>query len=74
MPSLPVISARQMRQTLNKLGFIERRQTGSHLIFRHPITRAMVTVPMHRGDLKPGTLRSILKQASISVEQLSELL
>jgi len=42
---------------------------------RHPSTKAIVTVPLHSGkNLKPGTLRAILRDAGLSVEQFVRLL
>ena len=40
---------------------------GSHHQFKHDIKRGKVTVPVHSGDLTPGTLNSILKQAGITI-------
>lgn len=74
MPGLPVVTPRQMVRVLAKLGFVERRQTGSHRIFRHSVTGKIVPVPMHRGDLKPGTLRSMLRQADLTVSRFLGLL
>jgi predicted RNA binding protein YcfA (HicA-like mRNA interferase family) len=74
MPRLPVVTAKQIRAALLRCGFIERQQTGSHLTLRHPITKAIATVPMHRGEIKTGTLRSILRQAKLTVSELIELL
>lgn len=45
---------------LKRLGAVEVRQTGSHLIMRAGACQTVI--PMHRGDLKPGTLRSIERQ------------
>ncbi|MBI4022771.1 type II toxin-antitoxin system HicA family toxin [Candidatus Berkelbacteria bacterium] len=74
MPRLPVVSPTRVVTILKRLGFEERRQTGSHLILRHPVTRKIVPVPMHRGDLKPGTLRSILRMAELTLAEFSALL
>jgi predicted RNA binding protein YcfA (HicA-like mRNA interferase family) len=40
-------------------------QAGSHIQFKHPAKKGRVTVPNHKGDLKKGTLHSILKQAGL---------
>ncbi|MDR1239033.1 MAG: type II toxin-antitoxin system HicA family toxin [Treponema sp.] len=40
-------------------------QNGSHVQLKHPVKKGRVTVPNHRGDIKKGTLHSILKQASL---------
>jgi predicted RNA binding protein YcfA (HicA-like mRNA interferase family) len=54
------------------VGFVLRGQRGSHRMLRHPDGRTVI-VPMQR-ELTPGTLRSILRQAGLSVEQLRDLL
>lgn len=48
-------------------GWILVRQKGSHAQFRHPNKPGVVTVPMHGGDIPIGTLKSIAKQAGISL-------
>ena len=47
---------------LKRLGCIEIRQRGSHKIVR--CGDCQTVIPMHRGDLKPGTLRNIVKHLS----------
>ena len=44
---------------------IESRTKGSHIQLKHPARKGKVTVPCHRGDIAPGTLNSILKQAGL---------
>ena len=41
------------------------RTKGSHVQFKHPTKPGKVTVPSHSGDIPPGTLNSILKQAGL---------
>ena len=47
---------------LQKLGYIQKRQTGSHVIMYNLETKKTIPVPVHNKDLKSGTLRSIIKQ------------
>ena len=71
---LPVLSAIKLVKALHKLGYEIDHQTGSHLILRqsrHPFRR--VTVPNHKVIAK-GTLRAILSQANISLQELYSLL
>jgi predicted RNA binding protein YcfA (HicA-like mRNA interferase family) len=73
---LPVVSGKRVVQALTRAGFFTDRVVGSHhvLVFPGEIPRA-VTVPVHGNrDLKPGTLRSIIRQAGLSVEQFIEFL
>ncbi len=73
---LPVVSGKRIIQALTKAGFIVNRIVGSHHVLVYPgdPTRT-VTVPVHAArDLKPGTLRSIIRQAGLTVEEFVELL
>jgi predicted RNA binding protein YcfA (HicA-like mRNA interferase family) len=76
MSGLPVISGREVVRALTKAGFVVDRIAGSHhvMVFSGDPTRT-VTVPVHAGrDLKPGTLRSIIRQTRLTVEEFSEFL
>ena len=64
--------AREVRQKLLNAGFQIRRQSGSHLVLRHPDGR-QTYVAMHPGDIPQGTLRAILKQARIQEEEFKNL-
>ena len=57
---------------LKRAGFQVRRQSGSHVVLRHPDGR-QTYVPMHTGDVPSGTFRSILKQAAMIEEAFREL-
>ncbi len=70
MPKLPIIKPREIIRILHKIGFIDVRSKGSHLQLRKG--NLLVTVPRKKRDLKPETLKSILRQAKISVENLEE--
>jgi len=73
---LPVVNGRRVIQTLRRAGFVVDRIVGSHHVLAYPgdPTRT-VTVPVHSGrDLKPGTLRAIIRQAGFTVEEFAELL
>ena len=62
------VKPRQIIKVLEKNGFVFIRQKGSHRLYRRYQLR--VTVPYHTKDLKPGTLRSILKQAGITPKEI----
>jgi len=64
------ITARELCATLERYGFIFKRQNGSHCIYFRNTDKRRVTVPMHPGDLRSTTLRSILKQAGLSLSDL----
>ncbi|MCC6159992.1 MAG: type II toxin-antitoxin system HicA family toxin [Deltaproteobacteria bacterium] len=67
-PSTPrCVGARRVR-TLQKNGFRFRRQTGSHIILRRDEPPTMVTVPHHK-VLDRGTLRAIIRQSGLTVDE-----
>jgi predicted RNA binding protein YcfA (HicA-like mRNA interferase family) len=72
MPKLPIIKPRKILKILYKIGFIEVRSRGSHLQLKKG--NLLVTIPMHNKDLKPETLKSILRQARISIEEIKKYL
>ena len=72
MPKLPALKPRQVVTALEKAGFYQVRQRGSHLQLKKG--NLLVTIPMHAGDLKPGTLRSIIRQARMTVDEFLDLL
>jgi predicted RNA binding protein YcfA (HicA-like mRNA interferase family) len=74
MSKLPVLSYKKLVKVLVKKGFIPRRQSGSHIILtrREPKYLA-ISVPKHR-EIKKGTLKAILIQIELDVEELLEML
>ena len=73
MTKLPVISGRDCVKALERAGFLLKRQEGSHIILRRDSPFAQVVVPDHR-ELDRGTLRGIIRQAGLSVEEFTRLL
>ena len=74
MSALPRISGREAVAALRKLGYEFDRQRGSHMLLRQndPPFRRLV-VPDHR-EVAKGTLRSIIRQAGLTVEEFVLLL
>ena len=70
-PRLPVVSGADTVAALRKAGFEQVSQRGSHVKLRS--ADATVIVPLHR-ELAPGTLRSVLRQARMAVEDFTNLL
>ncbi len=69
--SLPQVPGSRVVRALERAGFIQRRQSGSHVVMRHStdLTRRTV-VPIHGSKpVKTGTLRAILKGCNISPEE-----
>ncbi len=73
MSKLPVVSGRKCVRALERAGFYLKRQTGSHLILRRDDPFAQVVVPNHK-VLDRGTLRAIVRQAGLSVDEFVSLL
>jgi predicted RNA binding protein YcfA (HicA-like mRNA interferase family) len=73
MPKLPRMSGRQLIKWLALFGFIAIRQKGSHIILKKKIDDGEIgtTVPDHK-ELAEGTIRGILKQAQISIDEFLE--
>ncbi|MFN2399319.1 MAG: type II toxin-antitoxin system HicA family toxin [Gemmatimonadaceae bacterium] len=73
MGSVPVLKPREVIARLERLGFVEVRQRGSHKQFRHQDGR-VTTVPMHGGrDIAPGLLRQICRDIRLTVREFVEL-
>jgi predicted RNA binding protein YcfA (HicA-like mRNA interferase family) len=75
LPKLPVVSAPETVRALQRAGFLIHHQVGSHVTMVHPDTDREAVVPHHGGrDLKPGTLRGIIRDAGLTVEEFRRLL
>lgn len=60
------MTVREIIKILKENGWYEiKSNNGSHLSFKHDEIQGKVTVPSHNGDIKKGTLNSILKQAKL---------
>ena len=74
MSKLPAISGRDAAKALHRIGYESDHQTGSHMILRqttYPHRR--LTVPDHK-ELAKGTLRAIIREAGLTVEEFVDLL
>jgi predicted RNA binding protein YcfA (HicA-like mRNA interferase family) len=69
VPPLPVLSAKQLVSALQRNGFEWKRRKGSHITLQHPDGRTTV-VPDHKTIAK-GTLRAILRDAHLEVEDIT---
>ena len=75
MSELPVITGKQAISAFSKLGFSVVRIRASHHIMKREGHRYLLSVPVHGNeDLKPGTLRGLLRAAEIDIAQFVELL
>jgi predicted RNA binding protein YcfA (HicA-like mRNA interferase family) len=75
MPRLRRVSAQEAIRALERLGFDQVRQRGSHVVLKKETAEGEIgcVVPLHR-ELAIGTLRGILKQAGVTPEQFMESL
>jgi len=69
---LPALKPKRVIKALERNGFYVHHISGSHYILKKDGLR--VTVPYHNKDLKPGTLRSIMEQAGLTLEEFLDLL
>lgn len=72
MTKLPALKPKQVIKVLVKAGFVFARQKGSHRMYVKD--NVGVTIPIHNKDLKKGTLKSIIKQSGMIVDEFIELL
>lgn len=64
---------REMIKILKKLGFVEKRQTGSHVIMFHPKNKKTIPIPMHAKELKKGLTKGIIKQSESTEKEFTKL-
>jgi predicted RNA binding protein YcfA (HicA-like mRNA interferase family) len=64
--------AKDVLAKLFKIGFLEKRQVGSHIVLRHPDGR-QTYVSMHTKDIPIGTFKKILKQAGLTEEEFKNI-
>lgn len=73
MSRLPNVSGRECVKALLKAGFYFKRQHGSHFVLRRDNPFSQLVVPNHK-RLDRGTLRAIIRQADLSINEFTDLL
>jgi len=70
MPRLRRVSGQETIRALERLGFVQIRQRGSHIVLKMHTPEGGIgcVVPLHK-ELAFGTLRGILRQAKVTVEE-----
>jgi len=69
MTQMPTVKPDRLIKFLKKLGFVNIRQVGSHIFFKHPDGRTTV-VPFHKGkDIGRGLVRAILRDINMTQEE-----
>jgi predicted RNA binding protein YcfA (HicA-like mRNA interferase family) len=75
MSSLPSVSGRDAIRAFERLGFVVDRVTGSHHILKKSGHPAALSVPVHGNkSLKRGTLRALIADAGVTVEEFESQL
>jgi predicted RNA binding protein YcfA (HicA-like mRNA interferase family) len=70
MPNWLHLSGAEVVKALERLGYVQQRQRGSHVVMRKGASGCVV--PLHR-DVKVGTLAGLVRQASLEAEVLAAL-
>ncbi len=62
-----MMKVKEIIKLVEKDGWVFNRQNGSHKVYKHPVKKGIVVIPDHgkNDNLKPGTEKSILKQAGL---------
>ncbi len=75
MAKLPVLSGKEVIKALSKIGFKIVRTRGSHVILSKQTENSKLTIPVpFHPELAKGTLKSIIKQAELDLEEFIKLL
>jgi len=75
VPKLPRIPSSLVLHALKRAGFYIHHQTGSHMQLRHPMHKGLrITIPARKKDLAPKTLKTIITQAGLTIEEFIKLL
>jgi len=75
VPKLPILSGKDVIKVLSKLGYQHVRTSGSHAILNKQTEKGKITIPVPlHNELAKGTLKSIMRQANLSLEDLLRLL
>jgi predicted RNA binding protein YcfA (HicA-like mRNA interferase family) len=67
------VSGQQCVRALQRAGFVVDRQRGSHIVMYRSDPLARVIVPNHK-EIKPGTLRQIINDAGLTIDEFLSLL
>ena len=75
MSKLPSVPARDVIRVVEKIGFAFDRQKGSHAVYLRASDHRRLVIPVHKGrDLKPGTLRGLIDDMGLSVDEFVAML
>jgi len=71
---LPALKPVEVVKALERAGFVVKRQTGSHVIMYKAELRRPISIPQHPRDLPKGTVRAIIRQAGLTLEEFPQLI
>lgn len=75
MTKLPTVAARDVIRAAERLGFEFDRQRGSHAVYVRVSDKRRLVIPVHKGrDLKPGTLRGLIDDMGLTVQEFAAML
>ncbi len=72
MTGLPALTSKKLIKVFEKIGFEFIRQKGSHRIYRKD--NRLIVIPYHTKDLKRPTVKSIIAQSGITVDEFTKYL
>ena len=74
MSKLPILTGLELVKILEKVGFKNVRQKGSHVFLKHQDNRITI-IPVNKGkDIDRSLLRKILRDTKISPDNLKDIL
>jgi predicted RNA binding protein YcfA (HicA-like mRNA interferase family) len=73
MGNLGNISGKEAAKAFERAGWIPMGQVGSHLVLVKPGVRVNLSIPQHK-ELSVGTLRALIRNAGLTVEEFLKLL
>lgn len=72
---LPIVTSREVIKVVKRIGFTFDRQSGSHAVFIYKEKKMRIVIPIHKGkDIKPKTLKGIIEDMGLNVDEFKELL
>jgi len=72
MPKLVPITHRELARKLRRAGYVEIR-TSRHPVYYLAEQDLTIPVPSHPGDVPKGTLRTIVREMGVTVEEFNQL-
>ena len=71
---LPSLTPKKVIRAFERAGFVQLRQSGSHVVLVNETTDKQIVIPFHSKDIKKGLLVSQIKRGGLSIEEFRKLL